>query len=84
MAFLGQICSETFINFQVLLKMSSIVDKMFTAQIEKCFRQKLSDYLVTAKSFLAAFWDSMLYSVRGSENVFLLMLKYTIFTLGSN
>lgn len=32
-----------FINLQVLLKMSSIVDEMFTAQIEKCFCQKLSE-----------------------------------------
>lgn len=38
MAFLGQSCSKTFFgnsipNFQVLLKMSTIVDKMFTAHI---------------------------------------------------
>lgn len=48
MAFVGQICSKTFFdnsipNFQVLLKMSSIVDEMFTAQIEKCFCHKLSE-----------------------------------------
>lgn len=30
-------------NFQALLKMSSIVDKLFTAQIENCSHQELSE-----------------------------------------